>query len=312
MAGELITEDNQVQFGNLLMGPGTGYVIRRDGIEGWEDLPGFDATDVLRPGSDGAWQGDRYVGTRVVTVHVSIHPDNDPAGRSGEQLLRALQLATRVHLPEQELTVRMRGQSLVCWARINQRITEALSTTWMVLGEVGLPLQFLATDPRRYSVLEESRMSGPPIRSAGLQYAAVGGIDRIDYVAVGGVDRFDWGVDGSGGDIVATNSGTESTAPVVTFYGPCATPSVLLRHDEIDDMVLEYDLALVTGETLTVDARLGSVMLNGSSDRAYRVTAKSALLEEFLLPPGDSLLSFLPQSGEDPAAMSVAWRSAYL
>lgn len=315
MAGDLITQDNQVQFGDLLMGPGTGYVITKAGIEGWEDLPGFDSADVLRPGSDGAWPGARFAGTRVVTVDVSIHPDNDPAGRDGRTLLRDLQVATRVHAGEGELAVRILGETLMCWARINSRVTQPLSTTWMAMAELGVPLQFLATDPRRYSAEEHALMVGPPTRSEGLQYTSVGGIDRIEYAPFGGVDRYDWGVDGNVGDITVTNSGTESTPPVVTFYGPCTTPSLLLQSDEADDLVLEYDITLIAGDTLTLDARAGTVLLNAGSsdaDRAYTVTPRSGLLEELRLPPGESQLSFRQQSTDTTSSMSVVWRDAYM
>jgi hypothetical protein len=313
VAGELLTQDNQAQFGEtLLMGPGTGYVITGAGITGWEDSPGFDSADVLRPGSAGAWPGARFAQTRTVTVPVSILPMHDPDGRDGTQLLRALQLATRINADEVELAIRMRGETLMCWARINSRIPEALGTTWMAMGEVGLPLQFLATDPRRYSLEEHTLSAGPPTRSEGLQYVAAGGADRIEYTAVGGVGRLDWGVDGNIGNVTAINAGTESTPPVITFYGPTTTPSVLVQSAETDDLVLEYDIALVSGETLTLDPRAGTVLLNGSADRNYTVTARSGLLEELLLPPGESQLSFRQQSTDTASSMTVAWRDAYM
>ena len=158
-------------------------------------------------------------------------------------------------------------------------------------------------------------MAGPPTRSEGLQYSAVGGIDRVDYTAVAGVDRYDWGVDGNVGDITVTNSGTESTLPVITFHGPCTTPSLLLQSGEADDLVLEYDLSLVAGDTLTLDARAATVRLNtatSDADRAYTVTPRSGLLEELLLPPGDSQLSFRQQSTESTSSMVVTWRDAYM
>jgi len=316
VAGELINQNNQVQFGPaLLMGPGTGYVVTRAGIEGWEDLPGFDSTDVPRPASHGSWPGSRYLNPRIVTVDVSIHPDNDPAGRSGLALKRALDLATRPDAAEAELAVRVLGETLMCRARINSRVPQALSTQWMAMGELGVPLQFIATDPRRYSLDEHSLMAGPPTRSEGLQYTLLSGADRIDYAPSGGVDRFDWGVDGNVGDITVTNAGTEDSPPVITFFGPCTTPSVLLQSDAADDLVLEYDITLAVGDTLTLDARAGTVLLNAGSsdaDRAYLVTPRSGLLEELLLPPGDSQLSFRQQSTDTSSSMTVTWRDAYM
>lgn len=314
MPGELITADAQVQYGDtLVMGAGTPYHIGE--VEGWEDLPGFDSADVARPGSDGSWAGARFAGTRVVTVAVTVDPVADVGGRSGRELLRDLQVATRLHLDEQPLVVRAQGESLMCWARINSRVTQALSQRWILQGVLGVPLQFLATDPRRYGLDEHAAVAGPPTRSEGLQYAAVSGIDRVDYTAVSGVDRFDWGVDGNFGDITVTNAGTESTPPVVVFNGPSTTPSLLLQSPGEDDLVLEYDISLAAGETLTLDARAGTVRLNAATsnaDRAYTVTARSGLLEELMLPPGESQMSFRQQSVDTASFMTVRWRDAYM
>lgn len=314
MAGELITADGQVQFGStLLMGPGTGYAVTDAGVTGWEDSPGFDNTDVLRPASDGAYPGRRYVSSRLVGIPVDINPAEDPSGRSGVALLRALQTATPIHGDEEPLAIRVGGETLMCWARIDTRIAP-LGEDWAVLGALGMPLQFLATDPRRYSTTEHAVMVGAPVRSEGLQYAASGGIDRIDYANFGGADVLDWGVDGSFGDGVVLNAGTASTAPRIVFTGPCTTPSIVLQPS---GLVLEYDLALVSGETLTVDVRAGTVLLAqagalSAADRRFTVTARSAMVEEFTLPPGTSEVSFRAEVSDPTASMTVYWRDAYL
>lgn len=313
MAGELITANCQVQFGSsLLMGAGTPYHVDADGVEGWEDLPGFDAADTSRPGSDGLWAGDRHAGGRVVTIPVTVDPMADTALRSGLALLRALQLATRMHAVEQPLAIRLHDETLMCWARINARVTRALTAQWSITGVLPLPVQFICTDPRRYSLSEHSLSAGPPVRSEGLQYAAVGGIDRIDYVAVGGIDRLDWGVDGSSGDVAAVNSGTESTPGMLRISGPVTTPAVTVQSAEAGTLVLEYDIDLVATDVLTVDARTGRVLLNGSADRAYTVTARSGLLEDLMFAPGETRVGLRGAVTGAGAAMTVTWRDAYM
>ncbi|MGW1998156.1 phage distal tail protein [Embleya sp. NPDC001921] len=310
MTGALITADNQVQVGpTLLLGPGTPYIVTSAGIEGWEDLPSFDTADTPMPASDGVFAGARFSSARIVTVPVSIHPDNDPLGRTGLQLLRALQLATRLHRDEQELTIRMLGETLTCGARINTRVSEALSTTWMCAGELELPLQFIASDPRRYSPTEVTALAVVPARSQGLMYTAVSSIDRLDWVTAGSVDVLDWGTEGTSGDLEAVNAGTESTPPVITIAGPCTKPSLT---NAATGLVLEFDITLAASERLIVDTRQGSVLLDGTANRDYTVTPRSTLPEWFALVPGSNLLSFRPESGSDPAAVSVTWRSAYL
>lgn len=310
MAGELITTDDQVQFGSLLMGGGTGpYVITREGIEGWEDMPGLDSTDQARPSQDGSWAGDRYLGTRVVTIPVSIYPDWDASGRTGLVLLRELQRQIRPHAAEQPLVIRMLGETLLCWARINSRVSERLSTTWMAAGELDLTLQWVATDPLRYSLTESVASTPLPARSQGLLWTAVSSIDRLDWVTATSRSVLDWGTEGTHGDLVVVNAGTEDTRPTLTITGPCTTPSVT-RADTGD--VLEYDIALAAGDTLTIDIRCGTVLLNGTSSRDHLATGRSVLLEEFVCPPGSTVLSYRAVDGAAGSTLTAVWRSAYL
>ncbi|MFE5332957.1 phage tail protein [Embleya sp. NPDC056575] len=309
MAGELIVTDDQVQYGSLLLGGGSPYVITADGIEGWEDMPGLDSTDQARPSQDGLWPGARYLGARMVTIPVSIYPDWDAGRRTGLALLRELQRQIRPHADEQPLVIRIGGESLMCWARINTRVTERLSTTWMAAGELDLTLQWVATDPLRYSIVESVASTPLPQRSQGLLWTAVSGTDRLDWVTAGSVSVLDWGTEGTPGGLVVVNDGTEDTRPRFTITGPVTTPAVI-RTDTGDR--LEYDIALAAGDTLTIDTRCGSVLLNGTASRDHLATGRSVLLEEFVCPPGSTALAFGALDGASPATMTAVWRSAYL
>jgi hypothetical protein len=309
VAGELITADNEIQFGDIVFGRDRPYVVTAGGLEGWEDMPGLDSTDQARPSQDGYWPGDRYLGPRLVTVPVAVHPPHDPDGRSGLALLRALQAAVRPHAAEQPLVVRMHGESLMCWARINSRVTSALSTSWMALGETPLVLQWIATDPLRYAVTESTASAPLPTRPEGLLYTAVSSVDRIDWVTAGSVSVLDWGTEGTSGDLVVVNDGTEDTRPVLSFTGPCTTPSVV-RADTGGR--LEYDIVLADGDVLTVDCRAGTVLLNGTADRDHLVTGRSVLMEDFACPPGSTVLSYRALDGAAPSTLTAVWRSAYL
>lgn len=309
MAGELITLDNQIQFGSLLLGGGSPYVITGEGIEGWEDMPGLDSTDQARPSQDGYWPGSRYLGARLVTIPVSIYPDWDATSRTGLVLLRELQRQIRPHAAEQPFVVRMRGETLLCWARINTRVTERLSTTWMAAGEVDLTLQFIATDPLRYSVIESMASTLLPVRPQGLLWTAVSSIDRLDWVTATSRSVLDWGTEGTPGDLVVVNAGTADTKPTLSITGPCSTPSVV-RTDTGDR--LEYDIALADGDVLTIDTRCGTVLLNGAANRDHLATGRSVLLEEFALPPGSTGLAYRALSGTPPSTLTAVWRSAYL
>ncbi|MGI5451572.1 hypothetical protein ACQEVM_38570 [Streptomyces sp. CA-243310] len=53
--GDLISRPGQVQYGDLLLGPGTPYRWR--GITGWEELPALDSGSVARSDAHGAYPG---------------------------------------------------------------------------------------------------------------------------------------------------------------------------------------------------------------------------------------------------------------
>lgn len=124
----------------------------------------------------------------------------------------------------------------------------------------------------------------------------------------------DWplvfGAAGYSGGLAARNDGTADTHPVITFRGPVTRPALT----NIDTgHVLEYDLPLAAGDTLTVDTAAGTVLLNGSASRIYTATGRSAPERTFALPPGPSDMTFraAPGSDDPDASVTLRWRHAW-
>lgn len=292
MPGDLITGDQQMQLGTLLLGAGTPYEIDGGptGLVGWDDLPGMDTADVPRPNAPGEYPGTVYPTARIITVQLSIHGDG--AGHAAN--LAALRAATTATLAaETPLAFRLGGQTLYCSARcLNRSIPTGVN--YAAGRTEKAVLQFKATDPRRYVTALSSASTAPPTSSGGITWPITWPIT--------------WSSTGTGGTVQVVNSGDYNTPPVITLKGPLTTPAVY-RQDTGE--VLELLTTMADGEVAVIDVLAGTVTMN--STLANLLSDRSAPVSSFLMPPGVTGLALREAGGPDPtASMTVTWRSAYL
>ncbi|RSS59581.1 phage distal tail protein [Streptomyces sp. WAC01280] len=292
--GDQITGPGQVQYGDLLLGSGTAYRWRT--ITGWEDLPALDSSSALRPDAHGAFPGVLLAQTRTIGLDgITVRAPRDQIGGA----VGMLNAATAPRFDEIPLVVWLdeRGPLLV-HARAVRRAIPA--TIGYQLGVItGAAIQWEASDPRRYGVDEQTVSTGLPAPEPGLDWGPAVGLDWADGL--------DWGLGGLTGNVGAVNGGDADTSPVITFKGPVTTP----RLSQEDGRVLEYDITLTADETLTVDTREGTVVLNGSASRLYTATSRSVPEQAFTLAPGTTSLSFRAETHSAAATCTVQWRSAY-
>ncbi|MEV7673407.1 phage tail protein [Streptomyces sp. NPDC088752] len=286
--GSLITQDGQMQWAGLLIGPGTPFTVDKSGLSGWEDLPEYDSSDADRPTSHGAWPGSRYAKPRKVGGTIVLTPENGGA----VDAVRALRQALALLDEERWLTVRLHGELLTVRARIAQRVVPA-DQGFATQGSSRMSVQWLATDPRRYLVNEQIATTTPPQPESGLTWPLVWTLS--------------WGQAKSTGDAVVENTGSAPVHPVIVFRGPCSMPTVTER---VSRRRLRYAIDLTSGDELTIDTRAGTVMLNNSASRLHTAMADSTPEELFVVDPGRSELSFRPEEGTADALMTVRWRSA--
>ncbi|MET9372973.1 phage tail protein [Streptomyces sp. NPDC003035] len=285
--GSLITQDGQIQWAGLLIGPGTPFAVDRSGLAGWEDLPEYDSSDAERPTSHGAWPGARYAKPRKVGGTIVLIPEYGAAAEAVRALRQALALLDE----ERWLTVRLHGEMLTVRARIAQRVIPA-DQGFATQGSSKMSVQWLASDPRRYAVGEQTVSTLAPQPEPGLNWPLTWPLD--------------WGQATSTGDVVAENTGSAATHPVITFRGPCSMPTVTER---VSKRRLRYAIDLATGDELVIDTANGTVTLNGTASRRHTAMADSSPEELFLLEPGRAELSFRPDDSPE-ALMTVRWRSA--
>ncbi|CAM5418650.1 hypothetical protein GCM10010222_08680 [Streptomyces tanashiensis] len=286
--GSLITQDGQMQWAGLLIGPGTPFAVDKSGLQGWEDLPEYDSSDADRPTSHGAWPGARYAKPRKVGGTIVLMPEYKGAAGAIRMLRQALALLDE----ERWLTVRLHGELLAVRARIAQRVVPA-DQGFATQGSSRMSVQWLASDPRRYAVDEQVATTTPPQPESGLTWPLTWPLS--------------WGKATSTGDVSVENTGSAACHPVIVFRGPCSMPAVTER---VTRRRLRYAIDLAAGDELTVDTRAGTVMLNNSASRLHTAMADSTPEELFVLDPGRTDLSFRPEEGTAASLMTVRWRSA--
>ncbi|GAA1152120.1 hypothetical protein F4556_004064 [Kitasatospora gansuensis] len=301
--GSLITCDGQVQWAGLLMGPGTPYQITADGITGWEDLPGLSSSDVPRPTAHGAWPGARWAQPRTVTATVWVLP---PSGGAPDDALATL-LAVTAPAPdgdgERWLTVRLRGETLACRARVAQR-TVPVDRTYARQGATRVVLQWTANDPRRVEPARLTVVSGLPEPEAGLEWNLTWG--QRDP-ANPSWESLDWGVLPGTGDLLVRNEGSAPAQPVITITGPVVRPRLTVAATGAR---LSYNVNLAYGRRLVIDTATGSV-LDGKEDRRSTATAGSLPETLFTVPPGETVLRFRADWGTGDAKVSVRLRNTH-
>jgi Phage tail protein len=290
--GSLITQDGQIQWAGLLLGPGTAYGIDSSGLTGWEDLPEIQSADADRPTDHGAWPGARYAKSRLIGGQVWLLPDADGGEGAVLETVRTLRHALALRDEERWLAVRVHGETLAVRARVNQRVVPT-DQTYATQGVAKAAVQWIAADPRRYQPTQRLASTPPPEPEVGLAWPLVWPLD--------------WGQATSTGDVTAENDGSAPAHPLITFQGPCTTPSVT---EQSTGRRLRYDITLAAADQLVVDTAEGTVVLNGTASRRYAATADSGPEELFTFDPGVSELSFRADVSQPEARMTVTWRSA--
>ncbi|MFE4205357.1 phage tail domain-containing protein [Streptomyces goshikiensis] len=288
--GDLISRPGQVQYGDLLLGPGTPYRWR--GITGWEELPALDSGSVARSDAHGAYPGLLLAQARTIGLDGLIV--RAPRDRIGA-VVGALNAGTVPRVDELPLVAWLddRGPLLV-YARAVRRSVPA-GPGYRLGTIVGGAVEWVASDPRRYGVVEQVVAATLPTSEPGLSWPMGWPLN--------------FGTPGSSGALVVVNAGDAESHPVVEFRGPVTTPA--LTNISTGD-VLEYDIPLAAGDVLSVDTRAGTVLLNRGASRLYSATKRSVPEQTFTLAPGVTNFAFRAGPDSEPTATAtVRHRPAY-
>lgn len=283
-----LAQDWQLKVGDLVLGPGTPYMVHD--LEGL-GAPGYRISDVPRPQDHGEYPGADYLAGRDITLRVSIH------GASPEDVVAlcdALLAAWRGPQPPtpgavRPLTFRMHGGSE---RRLTGRPRRAAVQAKVVGHRVEALLEYHAWDPRLYAEDLAIGNTGLPEQAGGHTFPLL----------------FPWvfGAAGSVGTVLAVNAGNFPTRPVAVITGPAAGPR-LENVTTGESLLLDYTLG--AGSTLVIDFDARTVLEGGSSSRYYALLPGSKWWE---LVPGVNEVRFRANAYDPSARLDLSWRSAWL
>lgn len=266
--GGQVERPGQLQYGSMLLGGGSSARWRE--LVGWRSLPSAQASDSPRPQAHGAYPGDVFGDSLVVTFIYQVRGSREAKIAA----LNAIEKYAPMDGTERCLAV---DDGDGTWCRMARVIDRQVPQGRHFQHEpVECSIQFLCADPRRYRLAEQTGSVMLPESSGGLEYA-------LDY-------PLEYG-ESSSGQLSATNRGSLATPLVAEFIGPLTQPILIAS-----DWRMGFNITLADGETLTVDTSAGTALLNGTADRLYLIRNDSSPLERCLLRPGTTNLSLTATS----------------
>jgi hypothetical protein len=252
------------------------------GVLGYTDVR---TGDVPIPRADGVFAGDDRLGGRTMTFDVHIIGTTDTAAETAAAALAGAFAPSTTDLP---IDVRLTGTPAEYRLFGRPRGCDIALDTKFLSGVLRARCTFLATDPRRFGA-EVSATLALPSGASGLLFPAVA--------------PFVFGA-GAGGNVSISQAGAVDADWTATISGPITTPTI--EHVELGRS-LAFDLELLAGETLVIDSRTRSALLNGTASRYSSLTSSSRW---FQIPPGTSTVRLTGASGSGSAQFT--YRPAYL
>lgn len=283
----------QVQVRNLVMGPGTSYMVL-DEFNPFTRHARAEQT-AGRAWNHGSWSGVEWAAEAVVPIPIRVR--NQAAGTPAGWLTAHQQLAAAFApigeaVQDVELRFNWCGTEYVMFGR--PRMVEPAVKT-VRRGYSLTECAFVALDPFIYSGELQQVVTGLPTFTGGLTIPVQLPF-TVDGVLVGGKEQI-------------VNAGTADTGLLLRLDGPLQEPRVTLQVAGADPKTLRFDLDLAAGQWLVVDTAAETVFLNGLPQSSQ--LGKTAG-DFFALPPGTSTLRFAHTgSHNETAQLTVTYRDAW-
>jgi len=280
-AGDLITDDVQIEIAGLLLGGGTGYVI--SAFNPWGGID-WRSADRARAHAHGVWPAVDLWGTRRVPLLIAV---NSTTGKQAAlDAWYALAAAFSPGDDPLELVWREAGSKYRLVGRA--RLAEP-DVTDLAQGVIRCECRFEATDPFITAALLQTGSTGLGAPAAGRSYPR-------SY-------PWSYGAPSTPGMIHALNGGSAPGAWSATVTGPVTAPRI---ENATSGEVLDFTGTVSGGETLTIDSSTRTVLLNDSASRASWLRPGS---QWWQLPPGTTAVRFEASGGSGSLVMS--WRDTW-
>jgi hypothetical protein len=256
---------------------GVQWIVTKE--EGFWGTPGTNATLSPRLNKHGMFRSPGWKKERIVTLTGRCYHPDYAVLRQAESTVLGLLSDPRT---PGKLTCYAENGALSLDVFLDDAI---LCTPLDIVSEPGVEfsLQLVAPDPRKYSPDIQTQTAGLPQDSGdGLDFSQVVSPDSnpgLFFGANPATDGLAFGTFNGSGFMTLTNPGTAPATPVYTLYGPLTNP-VLTTNTGYS---MRYNGTLATGDYVTIDPSLPSVVLNGATSR--RELLYPANFEPFNIPP---------------------------
>lgn len=257
----------QLSYNGLTFGEGCD--VQLVSAEGLREAPPVRSGDVPKPRRHGAWAGLNPFGERIITLTLQVF------GETSQPFETVLAGVTKAFANISDPAGLLPLQFMMPgWATARQVTGRPTKGGWPVdtsyaARKATIPVEFTCPDPLIYDTATQSPSAGLPSPTAGLSFP-VG--FNVGFGA------------SSGGSLHLANAGNEGLPPVWTFTGPITWPTLTLGSAS-----LGFEITLNSGDTLVVDCRNRTVVLNGTASRFGTVMTGSSF---FTIPPGGATVGF--------------------
>lgn len=266
---------------------GAGTVFRWASFpDGLFNTPQIRVGDIARAQAHGVIAGQDWLGSVAIAFDIVITGTSRTDAETQLQLLLAAFAPSAVDVP---LDVRISGAPDEYRMYGRPRGVQTALGKGLLSGTIRARCEFVATDPRRYSTTLQTASTGLGTATGGLAFPAVA--------------PFVFGAGGTGNTMSCPNPGTFPTPWVATFTGPLVAPTI--THVASGKALILSGANLAAGETLVVDSKARTVLLNGTASRYLWLAAAS---QWFDLDPGANSVNLTGASGA--GNVSIAWRAA--
>jgi len=291
----------QIQVGDVVIGHGTPYRLAAF------DHAKPDATtgDQQLPGRDGITFGRDTLSGTVLTMEANIVGSSPADAFDLLAAWRAAWQADRVRArPGAVTTLRyaLPGREGILFGRPRQFTPASLEN--VASGLIPVTCDWQSADHRWYEAAEQVVTLGSmPDISGGVTWDLTWPVTWAGEVSAG--ERLH-------------NTGNADTHPVITFYGPVATPGVkwIIPADPDDPdsteetRLLSVGLTLTASQSITVDCRPWASTARWDSGGSVAGYLRGDRLADMTLPPGLTEVQFSGTDDTGTAQCEIRWRSA--
>jgi len=287
-AGDLVTGDWEFEFRGFTWGGPTADFLVAPGVTGLADTPSPDTSDRPRLRRPGIHPGDDYPAAREIIIPVEVTGADTATWEANRALLKQAMRpdATR---GEEPLVFQVPGIAGGGKRRVAARprgLAVPLDLDYFHEIEVEL-CRFVATDP---AILDNEVTTV----ASGILSPSTGGLTwPLTWPLT-------WGT-AAATTSTTTNAGETEAEWSATITGPTTNP--LIEH-VTSGAVLRLELVVAGGESVTIDSKARTVLLNGSS-RSSALTSR----QWFTIAPGANEIAFRADSGT--GTMTLTYRNTW-